>query len=465
MSRAWWWWCLAAVACSEPAPPRAPDAVAPLSPQSLPAPVAGGPAATVELGGVPAATLPDIAERVTRSVVSLSVRRPGTARGPEFYDVPQHGRVPDGVGSGVIVRADGVVLSNHHVVDGATAIEVALSDGRVLAATVVGSDRNTDVAVLQLVDPPADLSPIDLGESETLRLGEVVLAVGNPFGVGQTVTMGIVSALGRTGLGLAEYEDFIQTDAAINPGNSGGALVDLRGRLVGVNSAIRSESGGSEGIGFAIPIDRVRRVAERLLATGRADRGFLGVSMRPADAGGAAPLGVVVTNVMPGSPASDAGFQVDDLIVELDGKVVRDLHRFRYEVATSGPGHPFEVVVVRGSERVPLRGAYGALPGAPTASDAPAGSVGGVVLVPLDDGNRAAAGIAEGIEGLLVTEVAPGALADAGVVVGDLVLRVEGAVVTDPAAFAAQWEQSRGGQLVLRLLRAGDLRIVAVTVM
>ncbi|MCA9494315.1 MAG: trypsin-like peptidase domain-containing protein, partial [Myxococcales bacterium] len=221
---------------SNPAEPPPPAPVPQVeTPPPTPAPA---PAAELQIGGVPASSLPDVAERVVKSVVSVGIARHVRVR---------HGFLPgggdavqEGLGSGVILSADGVILTNNHVVADADDVQVSLQDGRVVQAEVVGADPATDVAVIRLKDPPPDLVPIEVGDSDALRLGEVVLAVGNPFGVGQTVTMGIVSALGRADLGIVDYEDFIQTDAAINPGNSGGALVDLHGRLVGINTAIYS---------------------------------------------------------------------------------------------------------------------------------------------------------------------------------------------------------------------------------
>jgi serine protease Do len=458
------WWVLLA-ACGR----TGGEAGAPAPLVGLPAPVevAGSPA--VQVGGVPAATLPDVAERVTRSVVAITVERPLVPpdRPPDgFFDVPQHRRPLDGVGSGVIARSDGVVLTNHHVIAEASSVRVTLHDGRVLGATVVGGDRATDVAVLRLEAPPPDLLAIDLGRSGTLRLGEVVLAVGNPFGVGQTVTMGIVSALGRTGLGLTEYEDFIQTDAAISPGNSGGALVDLHGRLVGLVAAIRSESGGSEGIAFAIPVDRARAVAEALLEKGRVERGFLGISMRPATPGAAAtlgPPGVVVTDVLPASPAADAGFRTGDVIVELDGEPVRDVQRLRYDVASAGPGHAFAATVVRDGERLALAGTLGLAPGAPATGveEPPLG----VAVRAIGPDERVRFGLPPSlVSGLVVESVSTGPLATAGLLPGDVILDVDHARVDDAAGLVARVRQARGGHLLLRVWRAGDVRFVAVAV-
>ncbi len=310
-------------------------------------------------------SLPDVAERVVKSVVSVSTERavdPRTRRGFTFGSP-----VEKGLGSGVILE-DGVIVTNNHVVAGAEQVVVTLDDGTEVPAKVVGTDPKSDIAVLRLVDPPDGLVALPYGDSNALRLGEPVLAVGNPFGVGQTVTLGIVSALGRSKMGILDYEDFIQTDAAINPGNSGGALVDLRGRLVGVNTAIVSRSGGSQGIGFAIPEQMVRYVVGEILEDGRVDRGFLGVAIEdvaPAmrkTLGVQSPGGALISGVAARSPAAEAGFEVGDVVLTFDGAPVADATRFRNAVAATGPDRPFAAEVLREGSTVELRGTLGELP-------------------------------------------------------------------------------------------------------
>ncbi|GIX31582.1 MAG: hypothetical protein KatS3mg124_2054 [Porticoccaceae bacterium] len=219
----------------------------------------------------------------------------------------------------------GIVLTNHHVIRGADEVQVALADGRTFAARLLGSDPDLDVAVLEIA--PRELTALPLGDSDQLRVGDFVVAIGNPFGLGQTVTTGVVSALGRTGLGIEGYENFIQTDASINPGNSGGALVDLAGRLVGINTAILAPSGGNVGIGFAIPVNMARASMEQILAHGEVRRGRLGVGLQDLSAELREPLGlpetlrgVLVTEVEPGSAAARAGLAPGDLILAVDGR-------------------------------------------------------------------------------------------------------------------------------------------------
>jgi serine protease Do/serine protease DegQ len=272
-----------------------------------------------------------------------------------FFQLPEDQpveRETQSVGSGVIVDAGrGLVLTNHHVIANADEIVVTLKDRRRLAGRVLGSDPATDIAVLEI--PAAGLRAVPFGDSEALRVGDFVIAIGNPFGLGQTVTSGIVSALGRTGLGIEGYEDFIQTDASINPGNSGGALVDLRGGLVGINTAIIGPTGGNIGIGFAIPANMARRVMEQIVAYGEVRRGVLGVTVRdltPELAEGMrldVTEGAVVAEVTPGSAAERAGLQPGDVIVALDGAPVRGASALRNKIGILRIGDTVRLSVLR----------------------------------------------------------------------------------------------------------------------
>jgi len=248
-----------------------------------------------------------------------------------------------GLGSGVVVSPEGYILTNFHVIDGADEIEVAHNDGRKYKARVVGSDPESDLAVLRI---PADhqFPVIAFGSSDTLRVGDVVLAIGNPFGVGQTVTSGIVSALGRSHLGINTFENFIQTDAAINPGNSGGALVDSNGHLVGINTAIYSQSGGSMGIGFAIPVSLARSVMEQIIRTGSVTRGWVGIEVQELTAELAESFklsgteGALIAGVMRGSPADKAGIKPGDVLIQVGGKPVKDAQVMLELIAALEPG-------------------------------------------------------------------------------------------------------------------------------
>ncbi|ANB18892.1 DegQ family serine endoprotease [Dokdonella koreensis] len=293
-----------------------------------------GAALPAAVDGQAVPSLAPMLERVTPAVVNINTKtRVRVRRDPffeHFFGLPNmpRERVQQSLGSGVIVdAAKGYVLTNNHVVEGADDVSVTLADGRTLTGTLIGTDPDTDIAVLQI--PAERLAALPLADSTALRVGDFVVAVGNPFGLGQTVTSGIVSALGRTGLGGRGYQNFIQTDASINPGNSGGPLVDLRGNLIGINSMIFSPSGGNVGIGFAIPADLVAQVMGQLVQFGTVKRGALGVEAQDITPELARLLnlgearGAVVARVRAGSPASRAGLAAGDTILSLDGKSVR----------------------------------------------------------------------------------------------------------------------------------------------
>jgi serine protease DegS len=260
-------------------------------------------------------------------------------------------RVETGLGSGVIFSSQGYVLTNDHVIADADEIQVMLTDGRSAEAEVVGTDPDTDLAVLRI--KLSGLPAITLGDSDGLRVGDVVLAIGNPYGVGQTVTMGIVSATGRKRLGLSTYENFIQTDAAINPGNSGGALINTRGELVGLNTAIFSRTGGSQGIGFAIPVKLVRHVLTEIVTHGHVIRGWIGISMANVSADTARkiglghPYGVMVVQPIEGSPADRAGLKAGDVLTRLGGRPIRDPRQMLDLVANQRPGTRIKVEGLR----------------------------------------------------------------------------------------------------------------------
>ncbi|WP_299230503.1 Do family serine endopeptidase [uncultured Halomonas sp.] len=273
-------------------------------------------------------------------------------------DMPARQRMLSSLGSGVIVSEQGYVLTNHHVIGGADQIQVALRDGRETLAEVIGTDPESDLAVLRIeLD---DLPVIELADSTEVAIGDVALAIGNPFGVGQTVTMGIISATGRSHLGLNAYEDFIQTDAAINPGNSGGALISPDGAMVGINTAIFSRSGGSQGIGFAIPANLARNILEELVTQGRVIRGWLGVEAQElnpelaASFGLKAPRGVIIAGVVPGGPADQAGLRPGDVLLSIDGRAILDARETMADIAAVEPGDSLPLTVVRGGEKLAL---------------------------------------------------------------------------------------------------------------
>ena len=283
-----------------------------------------------------------------------------------FDRVPSERR-QQALGSGVIVSQDGYILTNNHVVEGADEVKVALADETTIyEAKVVGTDPQTDVAVVKV--PAENLPAIIFADSGKIEVGDVTIAIGDPFGVGQTVTKGIVSAKDRGGIGLTNYEDFIQTDASINPGNSGGALVDAEGRLLGINTAILSRSGGNQGIGFAVPVNLARYVMERIVVDGKVTRGYLGVKIQPITPEAAKQSnlpqrnGALIAEVSPGSPGEQSGLKAGDIVTEFDGKPVTDSRRLQLMVAEKPPGSEVKMKVIRGGQEQTLTAKLGEVP-------------------------------------------------------------------------------------------------------
>jgi Do/DeqQ family serine protease len=311
----------------------------------------------------PPGSLREAAQRASAAVVSINTSK--AARHPNIDDpwfrffFGDQGGIPQaGLGSGVIISPDGYILTNNHVVEGADEIEVVLNDSRRTSAKVIGTDPETDLAILKI--SLERLPVITLGNSDALQVGDQVLAIGNPFGVGQTVTSGIVSALGRNQLGINTFENFIQTDAAINPGNSGGALVDVNGHLMGINTAIYSRSGGSMGIGFAIPVSTAKLVLEGIVKEGVVRRGWIGVE--PADLSPElmqtfnvkAKRGVLITGVLQNGPAAQAGIRPGDVIVEVGDKQIANVSELLSNVAALKPGTPTKFRVLRHDDALEL---------------------------------------------------------------------------------------------------------------
>ncbi len=505
---------------AEPAPPSPPSAIAASSTSPPPAPTPSVPLPSADLAGGQA-SLADVVARVMPSVVNIRSSQALRGRYGSPYDLPfgapnqrQAPMEQSSLGSGVIVSADGLVVTNNHVVDGATEIRVSLSDGREIPARTVGTDPDSDLALLRLEGQDLALTPITYGNSSQLRQGDVVLAIGNPFGVGQTVTMGIISATGRANVGITDLEDFVQTDAAINPGNSGGALISTRGELIGINTAILSRTGGNHGIGFAIPSNMVAPIVASLLQHGKVVRGWLGVGIQDLSPELAQSFrlppgqrGVLVNGVEPESPAAGAGVHVGDVIEEVDGERLTSSSQLRTVVATRGAEADLRLTVVRGTHRleVPVhlgerpRRAQSVLAAPPIASaptQPPAGRVppgyvpyppgvtpdlfgsggapgyarprvrGGTVvagldLQDLDDRLRQLFGVEAQVRGVLVGDVAdgsPGALA--GLEPGDVIVEVNRDAIGSVAQFARAYGQSGGGVTIL--VRRGPASLYTV---
>lgn len=325
-----------------------------------------------QAGEVPAGSLRVAAQKASSAVVSINTSKVASknpnANDPwfRFFYGDQGDEPQGGLGSGVIVSPQGYILTNNHVVEEADEIEVFFNDGRKATAKVIGTDPDSDLAVLKVeLDK---LPTIVLGNSDALQVGDQVLAIGNPFGVGQTVTSGIVSALGRNQLGINTFENFIQTDAAINPGNSGGALVDTNGNLLGINTAIYSRSGGSMGIGFAIPVATAKQVLEDIVKDGKVTRGWIGVEPNDLSAELAETFdvktkeGVIITGVLQNGPAAQAGIKPGDVIVSIAGKPVRDVTQLLSLVSSLKPGVEAAFVVQRKSEQLQLQVSPGVRP-------------------------------------------------------------------------------------------------------
>lgn len=431
-------------------------------------------------GSSTGATLPTLAPmlaKVSPAVVTISVQ--GTVQVEQnplfqdplfrqFFGVPDNqnsGSAPTerfrAMGSGVILdAANGYVVTNNHVVDRADKILVTLKDRRQVSAKLVGADAQTDVAVLKI---SADhLASLPIGSSKELQVGDYVVAIGNPFGVGQTATFGIVSALGRAGLGIEGYEDFIQTDASINPGNSGGALVDMAGRLIGINTAIVSGSGGNVGVGFAIPIDLVKTIADQLIAHGSISRGELGVAIQdvtPAIAqamGLKNSVGALVSQVVPNSAAAKAGIKEADVITALNGEPVTDSSKLRNAIGQKNPGTTVRLTLLRDGKELnvtatlnPLRAAETKAP-PQTPEEKP---LSGMKLgaIPQDNPHYGKQ------KGVYVMQVEPGSAADeAGIREGDIIISADRVVVSTPSELAQILLKQKKGTPLLLLVERGD---------
>jgi len=390
--------------------------------------------------------------------------------GERFGRQPPQERKSQGLGAGTIVTSDGYILTANHVIEGAESVKVALASGqKEYDAKVIGSDPLTDVAIIKV--DAKDLPAADLADSDQLEVGDTVLAIGNPFGVGQTVTLGIISAVGRGGFGMTGYENFIQTDAAINQGNSGGALVDAEGRLVGINTWIISGSGGNQGIGFAVPINMARYVMDHLTKEGKVTRGFLGLvllqemtpdvahEMNLPDSAGA-----LVTDVQPDSPAARAGFKEEDFITEFNGKKVSDMRQLRLMVSETAPGTKVTAKIIRDGKQKTLSATVAAFPEklltatrrsqkrerAHVGEDA----LDGVEVTDLDARSRNELGIPASIQGALVSNVDPNCpSADAGLQPQDVILAINRQSTRNADDAVALSERAKGDRVLLRVWR------------
>jgi serine protease Do len=377
-----------------------------------------------------------------------------------------------GLGSGVIVSPNGYILTNSHVVNDAGEIQVVLNDGRQFTAKIIGSDPQTDVALIKI--DADNLPALTLADSSKVQVGDVVLAIGNPFGIGQTVTKGIVSAKDRTTSGDGD-EDFIQTDAAINPGNSGGALVDTDGRLIGINSAILTRSGGNQGIGFAVPSDLCRWVMDSLVKNGRVERGLLGVVIQnlTPDLAKAFKLnqttGALVGDVSPGGPADKAGLKSGDVITQFNGQPIQDASQLKLRVAESAPGSTAQVIVSRNGESKTFDVALGNTPNNQVANagenhgTAPREALAGVGVADLDQNTRAELNIPQNVQGAVITQVAPNTPAyEAGLRTGQVITELNRQPVKNAQDAIKDTEKPSSDQTLVKVWTKGGSHYLTV---
>ena len=460
---------LGLAACAAQAPLHAQSAAPSTTPAATPA---------LPLAATPMPSLAPMIKRVSPAVVNIATRGTIKERGERnpllddpffrrFFDAPQDGGQPrerpfQSAGSGVIIDAKtGHIVTNAHVVENASEITVTLQDGRDLKAEVIGSDAPSDVALLKV--KPENLTQIALGDSDRLEVGDFVVAIGNPFGLQHTVTSGIVSGLGRTGINADSFENFIQTDASINPGNSGGALVNLRGELIGINSAILSRSGGNIGIGFAIPTNMARTVLDQLLKYGSVKRGLLGVNIAPVTPDVAQALGLanasgaLVTQVVESSAAEKAGIRAGDVITAVNGRAVKSHTELRNAIGLLRVGEKVEIALLRDGQSRKVtalieepKGAAAATPAAPAADDKepPHRGLAGAALADTTDKT-----------GVLIRSVAPGsAAAAAGLRADDVIIAANRRAVTSVAQLRSAAKDA--ASLVLNVRRGGRITVI-----
>lgn len=391
-------------------------------------------------------------------------------RNPQQQERPRSERATS-LGSGVVVSPDGYILTNNHVVEGATDVKVSFADKEEYPAKVIGTDKYTDVAVLKI--NKTGLTTLPFADSNHSEVGDVVLAIGEPFGLGQTVTMGIISAKGRAGLGIERFEDFIQTDAAINRGNSGGALIDTRGDLVGINTAILSgETGGNQGIGFAIPANLAKNIMDQLLKSGKVTRGYMGIlpqELTPDLAksfGVSSTHGVAVANVVPDSPAAKAGLKTGDVILAVNGTTVEDVNSFRLQIAGFAPntkvnlkvdrnGQTMEVPVTLGEFNLEAENKGENEPNLPGGGEK--GALKGLSVQALTGDLRQQLQLPEGTQGVVVTDVDPDSAASAaGLQQGDIIVQVNRKPVMTVPEFNAAVKAGASRESTLLLVKRGQ---------
>ncbi|MBF0144668.1 MAG: DegQ family serine endoprotease [Magnetococcales bacterium] len=434
--------------------------------------------------------LTDLVKKLKPSVVNIHATRKmdaegGMGRNPfegtpfeQFFkqfneQLPRDRFESQNLGSGFVIDPEGFILTNHHVVDGSDKIMVRFPDEREFSAKVIGSDSKTDLALIR-IETGEKLPVVDLGDSDTTEVGEWVLAIGNPFGLDATVTVGIISAKGRI-IGSGPYDDFIQTDAAINPGNSGGPLFDMKGRVVGINTAIFSRSGGNMGIGFAIPVNLAKSVVNQLKTSGHVTRGWLGIGIQTVTPelaqalGLKEPKGALITHVMPGGPGEKAGLKTGDVILKFNGHEINRMRELPTMVAATEVSKKVTMDVLRDGKQIQMSATTGEMPPDEDAEQTrPANKADndrlGMQVEPLNDRNRQRLGLDADQSGVVVMSLSPnGPAAEAGIQRSDVLVELNRLKVDSIASYEKALEATRNKETVLvRLIRNGDPLFIAI---
>ena len=428
-----------------------------------------------------------VADKVMDSVVNIStektIKSKYTDPFQDMFNDPFFGRYfgqqgtekeytqkATSLGSGFVITQDGYIMTNYHVVSEADKIDVKFSDKEVYKAKLIGADPETDIAILKIDGGNNKFQPVDFGDSDNLKIGQWAIAIGNPFGLNNTMTVGIVSAKGRSGMGIETYEDFIQTDASINPGNSGGPLVDIDGKVIGVNTAILSQSGGNMGIGFAIPVNMAKSIKDMLIKDGKVTRGYLGIMMQPVDKNIAQKFnlkrssGVLITNVVPGSPAESAGLKRGDIIIDADGKKISEMGELINSISNSMPGKEMTFTVVRDGKETKIKAKLAKKEENSVDNNAVEGSILGMKIRNIDDTVKQKFNLPKDKKGVIVLEVAYGSSAYlAGIRAGDVVVAVEKNEVSSVGEVNKILSQIPSGQDILLLVEVKNLRYVILT--
>ena len=420
--------------------------------------------------------MPGVVNISTDKVVELPQNHPmmDDPRLRRFFGEPEGGeRVESSLGSGVIVSADGYILTSAHVVEKATKVRVTINGNHEYEAEIIGQDKMTDVALIK-IESDDPLPTVALGDSKALRIGDQVMAIGNPFGVGQTVTLGIVSAMGRA-IGMMAYEDFIQTDASINPGNSGGALVNMSGELVGINTAIMSRSGGSQGIGFAIPSHMAQSVMDQLIEFGEVKRAWLGVITAEVDQtmaealGMKSPRGVLMSEVNEDTPAEKAGLREGDIVLTVDGKNVDSISQLRNKISLAGVGHSADLLILRDGKEKKLTVELGEMPkdlntaATPQEDRMSEEGLEGVKVSELSDRVREGLSLDENVKGVAVAEVERTSNAwHRGLRQGDVIIEVAQKKCENIDDYEELTAKDTGRPVLLKVQRGEQTRLIAV---